>query len=473
MYNSAGMAALAAFLAALPCANAMYTKSSPVLQLNAKTYNSLIAQSNHTSIVEFYAPWCGHCKNLKPAYEKTAKNLDGLAKVAAVDCDDDMNKQFCGAMGVKGFPTLKIVRPGKKAGSKPMVEDYQGARTASAMTEAVVNKINNHVTRVTDKDLDTFLAGDKPKAILFTEKGTTSALLRSLAIDFLDVITVGQVRDKEVKAVEKFGIKQYPALVLIPAGDKEPITYDGELKKKSVVEFLQQVGQPNPDPAPAKAKSKANKNDKKKKSKTKTDAKPEPMQDADTSSESTTTETPASAPNVVAISIVTSKEMLAQKCLHSKANTCILAFVPAASESSQDGAKVSESLSRLNTKYIHGNRQLFSFLAVPTDIEGVDAVRKTLGITGDVELVAVNARRGWWRYYQGDFSNESVEAWIDAIRMGEGSKSKLPKEIIVQDEPEQASAFTENTAETPEEAPKAETDKQTPEEEEDVKHEEL
>ncbi|KAG5938610.1 hypothetical protein E4U59_003679 [Claviceps monticola] len=471
MHNSAGMAALAAFLAALPCSNAMYTKSSPVLQLNAKTYNSLIAQSNHTSIVEFYAPWCGHCKNLKPAYEKTAKNLDGLAKVAAVDCDDEMNKQFCGAMGVKGFPTLKIVRPGKKAGSKPMVEDYQGARTASAMTEAVVSKINNHVTRVTDKDLDTFLAGNKPKAILFTEKGTTSALLRSLAIDFLDVITVGQVRDKEVKTVEKFGIQQYPALVLIPAGDKEPITYDGELKKKSVVDFLQQVGQPNPDPAPAKAKSKA-KNDKKKESKTKADAKPKPKQDTDTSSESTTTETPASAPNVVAISIVTTKEMLAQKCLHSKANTCILAFVPAASDSSQDGAKVSESLSRLNTKYIHGNRQLFSFLAVPIDIEGVDAVRKTLGITGDVELVAVNARRGWWRHYQGDFGNESVEAWIDAIRMGEGSKSKLPKEIIVQDAPEQASASTENTAETPEKTPKVETDKQTTEEE-DVKHEEL
>ncbi|KAG5974111.1 hypothetical protein E4U55_000088 [Claviceps digitariae] len=464
-------AALTAVLAALPGANAMYTKKSPVLQVNAKTYNTLIAQSNYTSIVEFYAPWCGHCQNLKPAYEKAAKNLEGLAKVAAVDCDDDSNKQFCGSMGVKGFPTLKIVRPGKKAGGKPVVEDYQGARTASGIVEAVVSKINNHVTRVTDKDLDAFLADDKdnkPKAILFTDKGTTSALLRSLAIDFLDVISIGQIRNKEAKAVEKFAIDKFPTFVLIPAGGEEPIKYDGELKKKDMVEFLKQVGQPNPDPAPAKAKSKA-KSDKKKEPKAKADAKPK--EDEEAPSESTTTpeaaaDTPASAPEELSISTATNMEMLNEKCLHSKASTCILAFLPA-TDASEDGSRVSSSLSRLNTKYIHGNRQLFTFLSVPNTIEGLDAIRKSLDLAADVELVAINARRAWWRHYQGDFSLESVEAWIDAIRMGEGSKSKLPQDIIVQ-ESEETSTSEETSAETPIEAEPKDTT-----EEEQVKHEEL
>lgn len=414
-------------------------------------------------IVEFYAPWCGHCQNLKPAYEKAANKLDGLAKVAAIDCDDDANKQFCGAMGVKGFPTLKTVRPAKKAGGKPVVEDYQGARTASGIVEAVVSKINNHVTRVTDKDLDAFLADDKPKAVLFTEKGTTSALLRSLAIDFLDVVSVGQIRSKEAKAVEKFGIDKFPTFVLIPAGDKEPLKYDGELKKKDMVEFLKQVGQPNPDPAPAKAKSKP-KSNKKKESDTKADAKSK--KEAEASSESTTesaeppADKPASTSEEISISVAANMEALTEKCLHSKANTCILALLPA-SDSSEDGARVVSSLSRLNTKYIHGNRQLFTFLSVPNNIEGLDAVRKSLDLTADIELVAVNARRAWWRRYQGDFGLESVEAWIDAIRMGEGSKSKLPKDIIVQ-EPE----------ETPAETPVAAEPKDTTEEEQ-VKHEEL
>ncbi|KAG6000120.1 hypothetical protein E4U54_001550 [Claviceps lovelessii] len=51
MHNpAAAAAALTAVLAALPGANAMYSKNSPVLQVTAKTYNSLIAQSNHTSV---------------------------------------------------------------------------------------------------------------------------------------------------------------------------------------------------------------------------------------------------------------------------------------------------------------------------------------------------------------------------------------------------------------------------------------
>ena len=69
---------------------------------------------------------------MQPAYEKAAKSLTGLAKVAAVNCDDESNKPFCGRMGVQGFPTLKIVKPGKKPG-KPIVEDYQGARSAKAI----------------------------------------------------------------------------------------------------------------------------------------------------------------------------------------------------------------------------------------------------------------------------------------------------------------------------------------------------
>ncbi|EFY87341.1 hypothetical protein J3459_015851 [Metarhizium acridum] len=468
MLPPGAVAGLTALLAAVPSIHAMYTTSSPVLQVNEKTYDTLIAKSNHTSIVEFYAPWCGHCKNLKPAYEKAAKKLEGLAKVAAIDCDNEMNKQLCSRMGIQGFPTLKIVRPGKKPDGKPVVEDYQGARTAKAIVEAVVSKINNHVTKVTDKDLDAFLKPQGPKAILFTDKGTTSALLRCLAIDFLGVISVAQVRNKEEKTVEKFGIKKFPTFVLLPGGDKEPIIYDGDLNKKDMVAFLKQVGQPNPDPAPAKPEvksdnKKAPKSEKAQDKKTKASSSASPdTEDSATTPEASTqtdaTEPAASTPDVISITTVTAKDTLVEKCLSSTSHTCVLAFIPV--DASENSAKVTDSLSKLNTKYIHGHRQLFPFLAIPSNIEGLDSIRQALGLEEDVELIAVNARRSWWRHYEGDFDAESVEAWLDAIRMGEGAKRKLPMEIIAAEE-------------VVEEESDKKTDAEEPAPADEVKHEEL
>lgn len=377
-------------------------------------------------------------------------------------------------MGVKGFPTLKVVRP-SKSGGKPVVEDYQGPRTATAIVETVVGKINNHVTRVTDKELDDFLAGDKPKAILFTEKGTTSALLRSIAIDFLDVVSVGQIRNKEKAAVEKFGIDKFPSFVLIPGPEQDPIVYDGELAKKDMIAFLSQVGEPNPDPAPAKTKK--NGSDKKEKkgkstkaSKEEPAVEPEPEESPEASTADATSGD--AAPSIIPISVITTEEELVKQCLNRKAHTCILAFTP--SETSETGEKAVSALSQLNTKYIQGKRHMFPFFSVPGDNEAVSSLPKKLELSGDVEMVAVNARRGWWRHYQGDFSSESVESWIDTIRMGEGSKNKLPQDVVV-DEAETAaesSTSTEATQATDPE-PEIETEAPEPEEEDEIVHGEL
>lgn len=460
MHHPTLSTAAVALLAALPAANAgLYPKSSAVLSVDAKNYDSLIAKSNHTSIVEFYAPWCGHCKNLQPAYEKAAKNLAGLAKVAAVDCDDDANKPFCGTMGVQGFPTLKIVRPGAKKG-KPVVEDYQGPRTAKGIVDAVVDKINNHVQRVSDKEIDTFLStnNESAKAILFTEKGTTSALLKSLAIDFLDVITVGQVRNTQKKAVELFGIEKFPTLVLLPGGDQDSIVYDGELKKEAMVKFLSQAASPNPDPAPKKSKSKSSTP-----KKPATSAEKEPETEPSAEGEDKVTE-PVGDDNIqkpvvfdgpLPIPIINSAEKLASNCLGPKSNTCVLAFVPKENRG-ESVDKALSSLAGLAHKYAQGKRKLFPMYEVYTDDAHSKDVLKALELSGDVQVLAVNARRGWWRLYEGeDFGHESIESWVDQIRLSEGVKRKLPEGVIAA-AVEETEASSEATPEpSPEPTPEA------------------
>jgi protein disulfide-isomerase A6 len=423
------------------------------------------------ALARFYAPWCGHCKNLKPAYEKAAQNLNGLAKVAAVNCDDDENKAFCGQMGVQGFPTLKIVTPSKKPG-KPRVEDYQGARTAKGIVDAVVDRIPNHVKRATDKDLDQWLGQneERPKAILFTEKGTTTPLIRALAIDFLGAIDVAQVRNKESASVEKFGVSEFPALVVV-SSDEEPKVYEGELKKQPITEFLKQFASPNPD-ATGEAASPAAKS-KSKKSKPSKPAQPTapkvPIPD-DEEEPATAEETPGAkpvhVPIVPPIPTLATPESLESACLSAKSTTCVLALLPATSE--PDAALPSAatdalaSLAEIAHKHAQRGTHLFPIYGIPEVNSASQTLRNSLGLgtSEALEIIAVNARRGWYRRYgqTEDFGLAAVEGWVDAIRLGEGAKEKLPEGII---------------AAEPEAAPEVESEAEPEKAKEEPEHDEL
>lgn len=405
----------------------------------------------------FYAPWCGHCQSLKPAFEKAAQNLNGLARVAAVNCDEDENKPFCGQMGVQGFPTLKIVTPGKKPG-KPRVEDYQGARTAKAIVDSVVDRIPNHVKRATDKDLEKWLGQneERPKAILFTEKGTTSALIRALAVDFLGAIDVAQVRSKETASVEKYGISEFPKLVVVSGSGAEAQLYDGELKKQPIIDFLGQFASPNPDATGKSASAPASS---KPKPKPKSKAKVPPKQpsteddasgDVDDEPEAKPVQTPALTPPLPTLA---TSESLDSSCLTPKSPTCVLVLLPETSSADPDlpstATDALSSLAEITHKHALRGTHLFPAYSVSGANTGSQTLRTALGLEDNkkVEIVAINARRGWWRRYGNaeDVSATAVESWVDSIRLGEGSKEKLPEGLIREDkaEPEKKKAEAE------------------------------
>ncbi|KAF2468031.1 thioredoxin-domain-containing protein [Lindgomyces ingoldianus] len=438
-------------------AEGLYTKNSAVLQITGLDYDRVIAKSNYTSIVEFYAPWCGHCRNLKPAFESAAKSLAGIAKVAAINCDDEMNKPFCGQMGVQGFPTLKIVRPGKKPG-KPSVEDYQGQRTAKAIVDTVKDKIPNTVKRITDKNLNEWLAEDNEtaKAILFSDKGLTSATLRTLAIDFAGLIPIAQIRNKETEAMKMFGVQKVPTLILLPGGAKDAITYDGEMKKEGMVEFLSQITPPNPDCPPEKVK--------KPKSKSKKDEKKasasQKSADASSTAASTKGETVEEAVKPVVspdpeinddeapkpviipeeetkpkIPLVAELAELQLSCLNAKSKTCILAILPK-DESSEAAASALSSLASIHKKHDARAGHLFPFVGVPASnpLASSLVAELKLGNEDEVHLIATNGKRSWWKKYSGQgFGSLEVEQWVDAIRMGEGKKERLPDSLLAEE----------------------------------------
>ncbi|KPJ09442.1 Protein disulfide-isomerase A6 [Papilio machaon] len=106
---------------------ALYDSSSDVIELTPSNFDRLVTKSDEIWIVEFYAPWCGHCKNLVPEYKKAARALKGIIKVGGVDADQ--HKDLAQRYGVTGFPTIKVF-----SGSKHT--PYQGQRTAEGFVDA-------------------------------------------------------------------------------------------------------------------------------------------------------------------------------------------------------------------------------------------------------------------------------------------------------------------------------------------------
>ena len=77
--------------------------------------------------IQFYAPWCGHCKAMKPAWRTAIAELGGAAKLLVVDAtvEQKLAKRF----EVQGYPTIKLFGRNKRA----VPTDYTGARTADAL----------------------------------------------------------------------------------------------------------------------------------------------------------------------------------------------------------------------------------------------------------------------------------------------------------------------------------------------------
>ena len=88
------------------------SSSGSVVRLDAETWEATV-RAHPFIAVEFYAPWCAHCKRLEPEWAKAAEILaDAPITLAKIDATRGENAELAEAHDVKGFPTVKIFRDG-------------------------------------------------------------------------------------------------------------------------------------------------------------------------------------------------------------------------------------------------------------------------------------------------------------------------------------------------------------------------
>eukprot|EP00761_Pharyngomonas_kirbyi_P011696 gb/GECH01011722.1/.p1 GENE.gb/GECH01011722.1/~~gb/GECH01011722.1/.p1 ORF type:complete len:363 (+),score=95.13 gb/GECH01011722.1/:1-1089(+) len=108
---------------------------SDVVELTPNNFDKVVKDTNTHRFVEFFAPWCGHCKRLAPEWEKLATAFKTEDSVVVAKLDADKHRDLASAYGISGFPTLKFFPKGKE---EP--EDFDGDRSLSSMVEYLNDK---------------------------------------------------------------------------------------------------------------------------------------------------------------------------------------------------------------------------------------------------------------------------------------------------------------------------------------------
>lgn len=143
-------------------------EGSDVLELGDSDFDRS-AGMHDTLLVEFFAPWCGHCQRLAPEYEAAATKLKGTLALAKVDCT--VNSETCERFGVNGYPTLKIFRNGEESGA------YDGPRTADGIVSYMKKQAGpSSVALLREADLDGFVDNYEASVVGFFS-GENSAQL--------------------------------------------------------------------------------------------------------------------------------------------------------------------------------------------------------------------------------------------------------------------------------------------------------
>jgi len=102
----------------------------PVTVLVGKNFKEIAFNKDKTVFVEFYAPWCGHCKALAPHWEKLGEHFKDNDEVVIAKMDATLNE--VDSVEIQGFPTLKMFKKGDNE-----IVDYPGARELDDMVKFV------------------------------------------------------------------------------------------------------------------------------------------------------------------------------------------------------------------------------------------------------------------------------------------------------------------------------------------------
>jgi len=123
------------------------SNDGPVKVVVYKNFDQIVYDDAEDVLLEFYAPWCGHCKQLAPIYEQLGEKFAPFKTVTIAKIDATANT-YPETLNIQGFPTIFLFPAGDK--QNPIV--FEGERDLAGMTKFIVDNAKGGAIKFEDKE---------------------------------------------------------------------------------------------------------------------------------------------------------------------------------------------------------------------------------------------------------------------------------------------------------------------------------
>lgn len=213
-----------------------FKEDNGVLVLTKSNFKQALETYEHI-LVEFYAPWCGHCRQLAPEYEKAAKTLSesgSKIKLAKVDATEE--GELAEEHGVRGYPTLKFFRSGSPI-------EYNGGRQADDIVGWVNKKTGPPAVELETVEASEEFTKENPVAIIgfFKDRESKEAKSFLATANAIDAYPFGITNNEDV-------YKKYEAscgnVILFKHFDDGKAVFENEFTEENLKKFVMSQAMP-------------------------------------------------------------------------------------------------------------------------------------------------------------------------------------------------------------------------------------
>ncbi|KAJ4761671.1 Disulfide isomerase [Rhynchospora pubera] len=211
-----------------------FRRDGSVIELSSSNFDAAISSFDFL-LVDFYAPWCGHCKRLAPELDVAAPVLAGLNKpIFIAKVDADKYSKIASKYEIDGFPTLKFFIHGVPI-------EYTGPRKAEVLVQYLKKFVAPDVSHLeSDTAIQDFVDSAGKNFPIFLGFGLDESLMAVFASKYKKKAWFAVAKDFSEDMMVVYDFDKVPALVLINPKYGERSVFYGPFEGDFLDDFIKQ-----------------------------------------------------------------------------------------------------------------------------------------------------------------------------------------------------------------------------------------